>query len=137
VRTRSARVSATRLALAVAFGIAAGAAPLRAEEPLPEDPPVCREALAASPELAALPALERAEQQAAKRAREARRAAQKLLRGNLGAGAQAGLAGADAADALLREEADLRRLGKALCHCRQRRGDPNREDCEFLYPERL
>jgi len=24
-----------------------------------------------------------------------------------------------------------------LCHCRQRRGDANRADCEFLYPETL
>lgn len=125
------------LALAAALGIAAQVAPLRAEEPLPEDPPLCCAALAASPELPALAALERAEQQAAKRGREARRAAQQLLRGNLGAGAQAGLAGADAADALLRQAADARREGKVLCHCRQRRGDPNREDCEFLYPERL
>jgi len=137
VRIRAPRASTAQLALAAALGIAAAAALLRAEEPLPEDPPLCREALAASPNLAAVPALERAEQQAARRAREARRAAQKLLRGNLGAGAQAGLAGTDAADALLRQEGDARREGKTLCHCRQRRGDPNRADCEYLYPERL
>jgi len=137
VNARRPRAAGAGLALAAALGIALQAAPLHAEEPRPEDPPLCRAALAASPELPAQAALERAEQQAAKRAREARRAAQKLLRGNLGAGAEAGLAGADAADALLRQEADARRQGKALCHCRQRRGDPNREDCEFLYPERL
>jgi hypothetical protein len=137
VNARCPRAAGAWLALAAALWIGAQAAALRAEEPLPEDPPLCRDALAASPELPAQAALERAEQQASKRAREARRAAQKLLRGNLGAGAQGGLAGADAADALLRQEADARRQGKALCHCRQRRGDPNREDCEFLYPERL
>ncbi len=134
---RGLRAAGARLAFGAALAIAAQAAPLRAEVPLPEDPPPCRDALAASPELPALRALEQAEQQAARRAREARRAAQKLLRKNIGVGARAGLAGVDAADALLRQEADARREGKVLCHCRERRGDPNREDCEFLYPERL
>ena len=41
------------------------------------------------------------------------------------------------AESLLAQEADARRAGKVLCLCRERRGDPNREDCQYLYPERL
>jgi hypothetical protein len=37
----------------------------------------------------------------------------------------------------MRQADELRRAGKVICHCRQRRGDPQRKDCEFLYPEHL
>jgi hypothetical protein len=122
-------------ALVAAHALAAAAA--RAAEPAPEDPPPCRDALAAHPDESALAALARAEDDVAARARKARVEAQKILRGHLGDGAQGGLAGSDRAEPLLRRADELRRAGKVLCHCRQRRGDPLREDCEFLYPERL
>lgn len=108
-----------------------------AAEPAAEDPPLCREAIAAHPDASALAALTRAEDDLAARARKARTAAKKILREHLGDGAQGGLAGSDRAEPLMRQADELRRAGKVMCHCRQRRGDPQREDCEFLYPERL
>jgi hypothetical protein len=119
---------------ALAFLCAAAA---RAEEPAPEDPPLCRDALAAQPQQSALDALARAEEGAARRGRAARAQARTLMRKHLGAGQRDGLAASDAAEALLRQAADASREGKVLCHCRQRRGDTNRQDCEALYPEKL
>jgi hypothetical protein len=125
------------VALAAALALAAAAAAARAEAPAAEDPPACREALAALPEQSALEALARAEQAAAAQANAARAEARKLLRKQVGGGERGGLAASDAAEPLLARAAELRRHGKQLCHCRQRRGDPNRQDCEFLYPETL
>ena len=113
------------------------AAPARGAESAPEDPPLCREAIAAHPDASALEALTRAEDEAAALARRARGEARAILRRQIGTGEQGGLAATEAADAQLRQAADLRRTGKVLCHCRQRRGDPARADCEFLYPEEL
>lgn len=133
MRPRHAGASAAALAgLALAAIVAA-----RAEEPAPEDPPLCRAAITARPQQAALDALAQAEQDAARRAGEAQRAAAKIMKKSIGAGAQGGLAAGTAAEALLRQQADARREGKTYCHCRQRRRDPNRTDCEYLYPERL
>jgi hypothetical protein len=102
-----------------------------------DDPPLCQQALSAAPQKPPLVALAAAEQDAAMRAARAGREAAKILREHIGDGAQGGLAASDAADRLLRQQADARREGKVLCHCRQRRGDADRADCEFLYPERL
>ena len=102
-----------------------------------DDPPLCQQALAAQPQQAPLAALAAAEQDAATRAARAGREASKLLRKHIGDGPQGGLAASDAAERLLRQQADARREGKVLCHCRQRRGDTDRQDCELLYPEKL
>jgi hypothetical protein len=133
---RSARTAFALLVLGAAQALCA-AAPARGAEAVPEDPPRCREALAAHPEDDALEALARAEADAATSARKARAEARRILRKHIGTGEQGGLAATEAADAQLRRAAELRREGKVLCHCRQRRGDPDREDCEFLYPEKL
>jgi hypothetical protein len=126
-----------RILLALAAAQALAASPARAAEPAPEDPPLCREAITAHPDESALAALTHAEGELAARAREARAEANKVLRQHLGDGTQAGLAGSDRAEPLFRRADELRRAGKVMCHCRQRRGDPQRSDCEFLYPERL
>ena len=118
----TARVARALVALVAAQAFAA--APSRSAEPAPEDPPLCREAIAAHPDESALAALTRAE-------------AKKILREHLGDGTQGGLAGGDRAEPLMRQADELRRAGKVICHCRQRRGDPQRKDCEFLYPEHL
>ncbi|HVH17181.1 MAG TPA: hypothetical protein VNF72_02665 [Myxococcota bacterium] len=131
----TARVARALVALVAAQAFAA--APSRSAEPAPEDPPLCREAIAAHPDESALAALTRAEDDLAARARKARAEAKKILREHLGDGTQGGLAGGDRAEPLMRQADELRRAGKVMCHCRQRRGDPQREDCEFLYPERL
>lgn len=102
-------------------------------EPAPEDPPLCVEALALHPDAGALEALAREEARLAEVARDARREARKLMRQTLGAGA-AGAAQLPAYEALSRRESEARRDGKVLCYCRERRGDPYREDCELLYP---
>jgi hypothetical protein len=125
------------VALAIAALALAAAPRLRAAEPSPDDPPLCREALAARPDESALDALARAEEDLASRARKARAEAQRIMRKHIGDGEQGGLAGADAIEPLLRRASELRRAGKAICHCRQRRGDPQRTDCEYLYPEKL
>jgi hypothetical protein len=110
---------------------------VHAAEPVAGDPPLCQQALMEHPEEAPLAALASAEQDAAQRAAHAGREAAKILRKQIGAGPEGGLSATTAADALLRHQAEARREGKVLCHCRQRRGDPDRSDCEFLYPERL
>ncbi len=115
---------ATLLALAV---------PLLGAAPEPDDPPVCREALARHPETTALEALAEEEKRIAIEARRARRGARKIMRQTLGAGAAA-LGQLPAYEALARKESEARAIGKALCYCRERRGDPHREDCELLYP---
>jgi hypothetical protein len=74
MRVQRALVSAAALILAV-LGVAA-----RAEEPAPEDPPLCRDAIAARPQQAALAALAEAEQDAARRAGRRKRAAAKPMR---------------------------------------------------------
>lgn len=112
-------------------------APGHAAELAPQDPPLCQEALIEHPGEAPLAALARAEQDAAQRAANAGREAAKILRKQIGADTEGGLSAATSAELLLRHQADARREGKVLCHCRQRRGDPDREDCEFLYPEKL
>jgi hypothetical protein len=132
VTRRHVRAAAALVTLTLALGGAA-----RAEDPAPEDPPLCRSAITARPQQSALDALAEAEQDASRRANEAQRAAAKLMRKHIGDGTQGGLAASTAAEALLRKQADARREGKVLCHCRQRRGDSNRQDCEYLYPERL
>ena len=102
-------------------------------EPEPDDPPLCREALARHPEATALEALAEEEKQRALEARKAQREARKVMRQTLGAGAAA-RAQLPAYEALARKQAEAKRAGKVLCYCRERRGDPHREDCELLYP---
>jgi hypothetical protein len=109
------------------------ALPALGAEPAPEDPPLCREALALHPDASALEALTREEARQAEIARDARREARKLMRETLGAGA-AGAAQLPAYEALARRESEAKRDGKVLCYCRERRGDPHRDDCELLYP---
>jgi len=122
----------------VAVALALTAAPRgRAGEPSPDDPPLCREAIAARPDESALDALAHAEEDLASRARRANAEAQRIIRKHIGDGEQGGLAATDAAEPLLRRASELRKAGKLICHCRQRRGDPQREDCEYLYPEKL
>jgi hypothetical protein len=115
------------LALLVATLFAVGA------ESDPEDPPLCREALARHPEASALEALAEEEKRLAVEARGLRREARRVMRQTLGAGAAA-RAQLPAYEALSRRESEAKRAGKTLCYCRQRRGDPHREDCELLYP---
>lgn len=120
--------AAGRLGLALLAALAGlGAAPD------PEDPPLCREALAARPDAEALVALAREEQRLAEEARRAARQARKLMRQNLGAGAEA-RAVLPEYEALMRRQQEAKRRGKVICLCRERRGDPHREDCELLYP---
>ena len=102
-------------------------------DPDPEDPPLCVEAIARHPESTALEALAEEEKSLAAAARRARREARKLMRETLGTGSAA-RAALPAYEKLAREEADAKRAGKVLCYCRERRGDPHREDCELLYP---
>ncbi len=109
------------------------ALPCLAAEPDPEDPPLCREAIEARPEVGALEALAEAEKELAIDARRARNAARKIMRKTLGAGAAA-RARLPTYEEQMRRESEARRDGKVLCYCRQRRGDPHREDCERLYP---
>jgi hypothetical protein len=128
---------AARALLALVAAQVLVAAPSRGAEPAPEDPPLCREAIAEHPDASALDALTRAEDDLAARARRARAEAKRILREHMADGERGGLAATDQAEPLLRQADELRRAGKVVCHCRQRRGDPQREDCEFLYPERL
>ena len=102
-------------------------------KPVPDDPPLCREALARHPKATALEALTEEEKRLATLARRARRDARNIMRKTLGVGAAA-LGELPAYEALARREAEARAAGKALCYCRERRGDPHREDCELLYP---
>lgn len=114
-------------------GLLALALLLLAAKPEADDPPLCREALARHPEATALEALAEEEKQLATLARRARRDARNIMRKTLGVGAAA-LGELPAYEALARREAEARAAGKALCFCRERRGDPHREDCELLYP---
>jgi len=107
--------------------------PLLGAEPEPDDPPLCREALARHPDATALEALAEEEKRMSKEARDAKREARKLMRETLGAGAAA-RARLPAYEALAARESQARAAGKALCYCRERRGDPHRQDCELLYP---
>jgi len=131
----SRRMTRGLIALVAAHALAVSSA--RAAEPAPEDPPLCREAIAAHPDQSALEALTRAEDDLAARARKARAEAKKILRAHIADGERGALAATDQAEPLFRQADELRRAGKTVCHCRQRRGDPQREDCEFLYPEPL
>ncbi len=117
-----------RFAVLLAFAVL-----LLGAEPEADDPPVCREALARHPEATALEALAEEEKELAVAARRARRDARKIMRETLGVGAAA-LGRLPAYEALARKESEARAAGKALCYCRERRGDPHREDCELLYP---
>lgn len=117
----------------LALSLAATALLCLGAEPDPEDPPLCAAAIARRPDATALEALGAAEKQLAREAREARREARKLMRQTLGAGAAA-RATLPAYEALARKEGEAKRAGKVLCYCRERRGDPYREDCELLYP---
>ena len=125
------------IALAVAALGPLGASRARAAEPSADDPALCREAIAARPDESALDALAHAEADLASRARKANAEAQRIVRKHVGDGERGGLAAADAAEPLLRQASELRKAGKAICHCRQRRGDPQRTDCEYLYPEKM
>jgi hypothetical protein len=115
------------LALAAAALLSLGA------EPDPEDPRLCIEAIERHPDATALAALAEEEKRLAVEARRLRREARKLMRGTLGAGPEA-RAQLPAYEALSRREAEAQRDGRVLCFCRQRRGDPHREDCQLLYP---
>lgn len=119
------------LASVLAGLVLASAAP--AAEPDPDDPPLCRAAIEARPGMSALEALGREEKRLAAQARSARREARKLMRDTLGAGAGA-RAVLPAYEAWMARESDARRAGKSICHCRERRNDPLRDDCERLYP---
>lgn len=121
--TRFALAALCLLASAVAF----------AAEPDPEDPPLCREAIAAHPEATALEALAEEEKRLALEGIRAKREARNLMRKNLGVG-RAAARSLPEYEALMARESDARRAGKSLCYCRKRRGDPHREDCEILYP---
>jgi len=101
--------------------------------PDPEDPPLCREAIERHPDATALEALAEEEKQRAIVARRAQREARKIMRKTLGAGAAARVH-LPAYEAHARRESEARRDGKTLCYCRNRRGDPHRDDCELLYP---
>lgn len=112
----------------------AAALPAPGAEPDPDDPPVCREALARHPDATALEALAEEEKRVAREARTAQRRARKLMHDHLGTGSAVALRLPEY-DALTRRVSEAKRVGKALCYCRERRGDPHREDCERLYPE--
>jgi hypothetical protein len=107
-----------------------------AAAPDPEDPPLCREALAAQPDAPALAALADEEKRLAIEARTSAREARKLMRKSLGAGAD-GAQLLPAYEALIRQQDDAKQRGKVICLCRERRKDPHREDCELLYPVRI
>ncbi|HVN39756.1 MAG TPA: hypothetical protein VMW19_16460 [Myxococcota bacterium] len=130
------RVVAAAILTSAALSLAA-APRARAAEPSSDDPPLCREALATRPDESALDALAHAEEDLASRARKANAEAQRIVHAHIGDGERGGLAAVGASEPLLSQAAELRKAGKVICHCRQRRGDPLREDCEYLYPEKL
>ena len=115
------------LALVLATAVLSGA------DADPEDPPLCRDALAAHPDETALAALAKDESRLAREARTARREARKVMREALGAGAAA-RGRLPAYEALLDRERAAKHDAKVICYCRARRDDPHREDCELLYP---
>ena len=122
-----------RLALLVAVALV-----LAAGEVAPEDPPLCRAAIEAQPDPSALETLAAAEKDAYQRAREASRAAKRASKHTLGGGNTGANRGhVMAAGEAVRVSGIARREAKTYCYCRQRRGDPYREDCEQLYPEVL
>jgi len=97
------------------------------------DPPACREVLAARPE-DALEALRAAEAEHMRRARHASYRGKRLLRSMLGGGTT--LPTRRAADELAQLQETYHRAvhtARVLCGCRERRGDPYREDCEAAY----
>jgi len=97
------------------------------------DPPACREVIAARPD-DALEALRAAESEHMRRARHAWYRGKRLLRTMLGGGTT--LPTRRAADELAQLQETYHRAvhtARVLCGCRERRGDPYREDCEAAY----
>lgn len=112
------------------------AAPARTEEP--PDPPVCAEAIAAKPDSPPLEALKEAEKLRMRKMKEAQRESRRLAKEGLGTADGTGSRRRMRdLDAIERRRAGLYREAKALCLCRERRGDPYREDCQQLYPQTL
>jgi hypothetical protein len=103
------------------------------DEPAAGDPPLCRDAIAAHPG-DQLDALRRAEEDRWRAARSASRRGKKLMadaveQGDTGAQRQRAARIGQTSD-------DYRRAlqeARILCGCRERRGDPYREDCERLF----
>ncbi|MGH0028235.1 MAG: hypothetical protein ACQGVC_00465 [Myxococcota bacterium] len=123
----------SRIAHAAALLVLLGSTGAAGAEPDPEDPPLCRQAIETRPDTTALEALADEEKRLATEARRARRAARKVMRETLGAGAGA-RAKLPEYEAHVAREAEAKRRGKVLCYCRERRGDPHRQDCELLDP---
>lgn len=127
---RAARV----LPVGVALGLLGLAMPTPAQETAEsEDPEICREALAEHPG-DELEALRRAEEDRWRAARSASRRGKKLMADSVEQGdtpaqqrraAQIGRTSQRYRQAL--------REARILCGCRERRGDPYREDCERLF----
>ena len=114
----------------------AAALMLVAGEVAPDDPPLCRAAIEAQPDESALEALAVAEKDSVRRAREATRAARKASKRTMGVANPGAIRGlVMSAGEAARVAGLARREAKTHCYCRQRRGDPYREDCEQLYPE--
>lgn len=99
------------------------------------EPELCREIVAASPE-EPLVALRHAEERRWRDARAASRRGRKGLRATLGGGPS--LAGPGVTAEIARQQELYRRAvheARVLCECRERRGDPLREDCEAAFRE--
>jgi hypothetical protein len=124
-------VSRVGLLLLFLLGLAArGAGPV----PAPEDEPaLCAEVLGRE-QGEPLDALARAEQERWTVARNAERRGRRLMRSTVGMGeSQRSLRAVAELERLDRAFAAAVREARILCGCRQRRGDPYREDCDRLY----
>lgn len=102
-----------------------------------EQPAICREAIArhGGEPLAALAA---EEQDRWREARKAQRKARGLLRDNVGLGPHMRAVEQTAEVAALeRYYVESLRVARTICGCRERRGDPHRQDCERQYAKFL
>jgi len=104
-----------------------------AAEGTAQEPAICAQAVSTQPG-DALKALARAESEAWKEAKAVKRESRKLAKGTLGMGASTASVRATAKMAELDDhyQAALARA-RQICGCRERRGDPHRENCDDQY----
>ena len=113
--------------------LALAASPAHPGEPVETDASLCREVIAAHPG-EPLEALRKAEAERVRTAKSSYRRARKRLGRSLGGGPGA-VGQRDASGAGTAMDVFERNIAEArvICGCRERRGDPHRQDCERLY----
>lgn len=125
------RTSRACVAAALLAGAAAWSGSAAAESS--EEPPPCREAIEAGggdP----LEALADAEKAQWREAKHCEREIRKLARSSIGLGiSDHALKATKRIDGLKQRIDRAVRTARALCGCREGRGDPHRTDCDFLY----